>query len=204
MQINLKTYLEDKMFRREFNNYVSDEWIKAEYGITDAGWDLIKLDYYEGRAQILISKLEPLDDALPLTIKMAIWKLQVITFTAQRIADPYNLNELNLVEEIENCAIKVQMNDYSAYSEVSACGALSVEIIDGNKLPITYVVAIEMAPLTSLVAAAKKLKDKVLVKDLVRDILDKTRFHRECNELGLNPRDEDEMEVRLMWEVSNG
>ena len=192
------------MFRNDFYNYMSVEQIKEEYDLNDAAWDLIKLDYYEGRAFRLIKKLEELDATLPLTIKRAIWKLQVISFTAQRIADPYKLAELNMVEEIENCAIKVQMNDYSSYTEISSCGALAVDIVEDDKLPIAYVVAIEMANLNELVTAAKKLKDKVLVKDMVRDIADKTRFHRECNELGLNPREEDEMEVRLMWEVSNG
>jgi len=189
------------MFRNDFNNYASVESIKSDFNLSDEQWEELSLPYYEERAKRLIEKLEELDDTLPKSIKEAIWKLQVISFTANRIANPYDLEDAVAVEEIDNYAIKVRSGDYTKYSEVSASGELSVSVVSDLKIEIPIVVAIEKAILPTLTKMAKRLKDKVLSKDLVRELKDKVRFHRECAVMGLDPRNEDENEVRLMFEV---
>ncbi len=192
------------MFRKEFNEYsITKEEIMEQYNLDEELYNEMMPPYYYERAKLLIEKLEELDERLPDVIKEAIWKLQIIAFTARRIADPTSLSDLVKVEDIENYAIKVQMNDFSKFREVSACGALSVEVLDDTRLEVLSVVAIELADLKTLSDMAKRLKDKVLIRELVTVYVDKDRFFMQCSELDLDPRDENEIEVNLMWEVAN-
>ena len=163
------------------------------------------------RGQAVIDKLDDLDASFPDLIKEAIWKLQVIRFVASKYASN-SITDLNILEKISNYAIKAKLEDYSTWGEVDYSSGLEVSVISNeHKLDINWVIAVGNGSLKSLEEYAKSLRDKVSLRDNIKEVntyVDWSKHCERCLALGVNPKDYTEKDaldlevaVKEVWEI---
>ncbi len=178
------------MVRADILNYMPLKEVAEKFDLDDEQIGEIAEPFLRERAEVLVSKLEDLDDSFPTLVKEAIWKLQVLVHTAKRMPIK-ELRDSSIVEGIVNYAIKARLEDYSTWSNPDYSGGLEIAVISNeSKLSADWVMLAEKSSLLDLEKEAKRMGDRVTLKDSIKEVQAMSQEHIDlCNEHKLDPRD---------------
>ena len=185
------------MVRASVLSYESEESIMIDFGFKDKKQTKAMCEpYYRERAQMLIDKLSPLSTEIPSVIKIAIWKLSIVNFTAKRL-HPKNIDELTHQEKVENLTIKAKFLDPSTWE-----GLVFEETNDA--VTPEWVMVVEDAHLSELVTMAKTLSEKILLRKEVPVGYHNWESHVErCVKMEIDPKKYSEAEAIDMEKLIN-
>ncbi len=182
------------MVRQDIFSYKTKPYIKDKFDLDDPQYYTICEPFIHQRAEMLISNLTKLSEDIPIIIRTAISKLTIISFVAAKLNPPVDIRDITTLEKIENCAIKAELLNDNTWKDIG---------MHKEELPITpeWVIMVESATLPEQLKLAESIRDKIGLKDHVKDPMkydDWDAHVSRCNHLHIDPTKHSEKDVMSM------
>ncbi len=188
----------DKELLKDYMDYKPLKYLSVKYDVPIPSIIKWSQPYRLDKARLILPVLEDLDDSFPQIIKVAIWKLQIISAIAQKYCGD-NIGDYNTLEKIESYTIKAKLEDYSIWAKADVSYGVEVSVVsEATRLPLEWIAAMSDGNLSQLEQYAKSLRDKVTLAPVVKE---RPRYsdmqaHMElCKELSIDPNEYTEHEA---------
>ncbi len=162
------------------------------------GFDEVYKASAEDRARMLASEIKSkIATNIPKIINEALQKLALINTLAHKVMDDGTAKNFIYLEKIENASIKAEMHSARVWQMDDVIED------DLNGIDPSWVVSLEDLSLKDMQALAESLRDKILLKDKIKDIpkIDNWELHKtKCTILRVDPFEAGELEVEEKWD----